>query len=81
MFWVILTAVLITVGCYFIWDWADRALFTYLGEAEITPGKWESCYTYDLMTIPARLVAFLCGVGSIFIFTLTWFFVCDIIFL
>ena len=32
MFWVILTAVLITAGCYFIWDWGLTSLFTYLGE-------------------------------------------------
>lgn len=80
MFWVILTATLITAGCYFVWDWANSSLFTYLGEAEITPGHWEMCYTYDLMTIPARIVAFLCGVAAIFVFVLTWFVVYDILF-
>lgn len=80
MFWVILTAALITVGCYWIWDWGYVSLFTYLGEAEITPGKWEMCYTYDLMTIPARIVAFLCGVAAIFVFVLTWFVVYGILF-
>lgn len=81
MFWVILTAALITVGCYWIWDWGYASLFTYLGEAEITPGKWEMCYTYDLMTIPARIVAVLCMLGSTLLCVLTWLFVYDIIFM
>ena len=81
MFWIILTAALVSVGCWFVWSWANDSLFTYLGEAEITPGHWENCYTYDNMTWPARIVAFLCGVGAILVFILTWFFVIDIIIL
>ena len=62
----------LTVGCYFVWSYAHESLFTYLGEAEITPGNWETCYTYDLLTVPARIVAFLAGVLAIVIFTVAW---------
>ncbi len=81
MFWVILTAILITIASYGIWDWGSNLLFTYLGEAEIAPNKWEACYSYDLMTIPARVVTFLCMLGSTLFAVLTWFFVYDIIFM
>ena len=74
-------AVAVSVGCYYIWDWSNTTLFTCLGEAEITSGEWEFCYTYDLMTIPARIVTFLCGVTAIIIFILTWFWVFDIFFM
>ena len=64
--------IIVTVGCYFLWSWSNDSLFTYLGDAEITPGNWEACYTYDIMTIPARIVAFLAGVGAIIAFVVTW---------
>lgn len=69
--WIVLN-LCITVGCWFVWSWSNDTLFTYLGEAEITPGNWEMCYTYDLMTIPARIVCFLCGVAAIVVFTVIW---------
>lgn len=62
--WIVIN-ICLTVGCWFVWSWSNESLFTYLGEAEITPDKWEKCYTYDLMTIPARIVCFLCGVAAI----------------
>ena len=80
-FEVICAAVAISIGCYFVWDWSNTSLFTYLGEAEISPGEWEMCYTYDLMTWPARIVCFMCGVAAITVFILTWFAVCDILFM
>ena len=72
MFWIILTAILISIGCYFVWDWANSNLFTYLGEADVY-GVIEQCYTYDLLSVPARIVCFLCGVAAIILFQLTWF--------
>lgn len=78
MLWIIVAAILVSVGCYFVWDWSDTTLFTCLGEAEIAPDEWETCYTYDLMTIPARIVCFLCGCAAITVFILTWFMVYDI---
>lgn len=74
MFWVIVFAILISIGCYFIWSWAHANLFTYLGEVETCAGI-EKCWSYDAMTIPARIVAFLCGAAAIAVFELTWFFV------
>lgn len=78
---IILAAITISIGCWFVWSWSNDMLFTYLGEAEITEGNWEMCYTYDLMTIPARIVVFLCGIAAITVFILTWFCVYDILFL
>ena len=71
MLWVIIAAITISVGCYFIWSWADHYLFTYLGEVEIE-NEIQHCYMYDTLSIPARIVAFLCGVFAIGIFELTW---------
>ena len=72
MFWIILYAILISIGCWFVWSWSNDSLFTYLGEADIC-GRIEKCYTYDLMTWPSRIVCFMCGVAAIAIFELTWF--------
>lgn len=76
----IIFGIIISIGCYFIWDWSNTSLFTYLGEAEISPDEWEMCYTYDLMTIPARIACFMCGVIAITVFILTWLAVYDILF-
>ena len=72
MFWIILTAFLITFICFHVWEWADASLFTVLGEVETCRGI-ETCYMYDAMTIPARIVCFMCGVAAITVFVLTWF--------
>lgn len=80
MFWVIVFAILISVGCYWVWEWADASLFTVLGEVETCNGI-ETCYMYDAMTIPARIVCFLCGIAAITVFISTWFGVYSIIFL
>ena len=80
MLWVIIFAILISVGCYWVWDWSNTSLFTPLGEVETCEGI-EMCYGYDAMTIPARIVAFLCGVAAIVVFWLTWFTVYGIIFM
>ena len=80
MLWVIVTAILVSIGCYFVWSWANDSLFTYLGEAEIN-GVMEACYTYDTMTLPTRIVCFLCGVGAIVVFELTWLTTYSIIFM
>ena len=79
MFWVILVAILISYLCYLVWSYANMHLFTYLGDVETCEGI-EKCYSYDAMTIPARIVAFLCGVAAIVVFWLTWFTVYGIIF-
>ena len=76
----IIFGIIVSIGCYFVWNWSNTSLFTYLGEAEISSDKWESCYTYDLMTWPARIVCFMCGVAAITVFILTWFTVYDILF-
>ena len=73
-------AIVLSIGCYFVWSWANDMLFTYLGEVEIN-GRTEACYTYDTMTLPARIVCFLCGVAAITIFWLTWFGIYAIMFL
>ena len=62
----------LTAGCYLALSYANDSLFTYLGDAEITPGNWEACYSYDLLTFPARIVAFLFGVLAIVMFTVAW---------
>ena len=80
MLWII-SAIIISAGCWFVLDWAHNSLFTYLGQAEISAGHWENCYTYDLMTWPARIVTFLCGICAELIFILTWLNVYDILFL
>lgn len=67
MFYVILIAALISVGCYWVWAWAHAHLFTYLGEVETCSGI-EQCYAYDILTIPARIVCFLCGCAAIAVF-------------
>lgn len=69
----------ITLGSYFIWSWANDSLFTYLGEADIN-GVMESCYTYDLMTLPARIVCFLCGCAAIAASVISWFWLASVIF-
>lgn len=71
MLWVIIVATLISIGCYFVWSWANAYLFTYLGEVETCAGT-EHCYMYDTLSIPARIVCFMGGVIAITIFTLTW---------
>lgn len=80
MFWAIIFAILISCGCFYVWKWADHYLFAYLGEAEIN-GHIEHCYMYDTLSIPARIVAFMCGVFAIGIFELTWCGVYVILFL
>lgn len=80
MFWIIVIAILVSIGCYFVWSWADASLFTVLGEVETCRGI-ETCYAYDAMTVPARIVCFLCGVAAITVFIVTWFNVYGIIFL
>lgn len=72
MFWTIVFALLISIGCFYVWEWADSYLFTYLGEVETCNGI-ESCYMYDALTWPTRIVAFLCGCAAITVFILTWF--------
>ena len=76
----LIIAIIISIGCYLLWDFSNSSLFTFLGEVEID-GEIEKCYTYDTMTLPARIVAFLCGVFAIILFWLTWFSVYGIIFL
>ena len=77
---VIIGAIIISIGCWFVWSWANDSLFTYLGEVETVSGI-EKCWGYDALTWPARIVAFLCGVAAIIVFELTWFGVCAIVFL
>jgi hypothetical protein len=72
-------AIAISIGCYFIWSWAHAHLFTYLGEVETCSGV-ERCYAYDVLSWPARIVAFLCGAAAIMIFELTWFAIYGILF-
>lgn len=78
MVWVIIAALIISIGCYLIWSWADASLFTVLGEVETCRGI-ETCYMYDALTIPARIMCFLCGVAAIAVFILTWAFTFSII--
>lgn len=68
---IIIIALIISIGCYYVWSWADAYLFTVLGEVETCRGI-ETCYMYDALSIPARIVCFLCGVAAITIFILTW---------
>lgn len=72
-------AVIISHICYSVWSWADAHLFTYLGDVETCAGV-EHCYMYDILSIPARIVIFLCGCAAIAIFELTWFSVYGILF-
>ncbi len=78
MFWIIIAAILVSIGCYFVWSWANAYLFTYLGEVETCSGI-EKCYMYDTLSIPARIVCFLCGTAAITVFVVTWFSVYAII--
>lgn len=80
MFWIIVAAILISIGCYFVWSWANTYLFTYLGEVETCSGI-EKCYMYDTLSIPTRIVCFLCGTAAIAVFIFTWFGVCAMIIL
>ena len=69
--WWAIANILISCVCWFVLSYANAMLFTYLGEADIN-GHMESCYTYDTMTLPARIVAFLCGCGAIGVFVVIW---------
>ena len=80
MLWIILAGIGISVGCYLVWSYADMYLFTYLGEVETENGI-EKCWGYDAMSIPARIVAFMCAVAAMVVFWLTWFSIYDILFL
>ena len=77
---IIICAIAISIGCYFVWSWANAYLFTYLGDVETCSGI-ERCYSYDALTWPARIVAFLCGTAAIYVFVFTWFSVYSILFL
>lgn len=77
---IICAAIIISIGCYYVWSWADAYLFTYLGDVETCAGI-EQCYMYDTLSWPARIVTFLCGVSAIIVFIITWFGVYDILFL
>ena len=77
---IIYAAVIVSVGCYFVWSWADAYLFTYLGDVKTCSGI-EQCYMYDALTWSARIVVFLCGAAAITVFILTWFGVYGILFL
>ena len=68
---IICAAIVVSIGCYFVWSWADTYLFTYLGDVETCTGI-EHCYMYDTLSIPARIVCFLCGVAAITVFIVTW---------
>jgi len=72
MSWVIIVGIIISYFCYQVWGWANAHLFEYLGEVETCAGI-EKCYAYHALSIPARIVCFLCGVIAIIIFVLTWF--------
>jgi hypothetical protein len=72
MFWVIIFAIGISIFCWLVLSWADAHLFTVLGEVETCRGI-ETCYMYDALSIPARIVCFMCGVAAITIFVVTWF--------
>lgn len=69
--WVVLN-IIITYVSFIVVQWADFHLFTYLGEAEITPGHWEMCFMYDTLTIPARIFAFGAAVLAMFITIAAW---------
>ena len=77
---VIFIALVVSVFCYYVWAWADAYLFTYLGEVETCAGI-EHCYMYDTLSIPARIVCFLCGCAAIAVFILTWLGVYGILFM
>lgn len=79
MFWIIIFAIGISFICLLILSWADAHLFTVLGEVETCRGI-ETCYMYDALSIPARILCFLCGVAAITLFILTWFAVYLILF-
>ena len=72
MFWIIIIGIFISYSCYQLWGWANAHLFEYLGEIETCEGI-KRCYAYDALSIPARIVCFLCGSVAIAIFILTWF--------
>lgn len=69
--WIIIN-LFISFWCYVVLCYSNDTLFTYLGEAEITPGHWEECYGYDTLTIPARIVAFGLGVAAVAVFVGAW---------
>lgn len=71
MFWEIIFAIFISIVCYHIWSWSNAYLFTYLGEVETCAGI-EKCYMYDALSVPARIVCFLCGCAAIAVFIWTW---------
>ena len=75
---IICAAIAVSIGCYYVWSWADAHLFTVLGEVETCRGI-ETCYMYDALSWPARIVCFLCGCAAITVFILTWFTVYGII--
>ena len=77
---IICVAIIISIGCYYVWSWADAYLFTYLGDVETCAGI-ERCYMYDILSWPARIVTFLCGISAIIVFIITWFGVYDILLL
>ena len=79
MIGVIILALFITYGCWVLWDYANTWLFTEV-IIEID-GEQHEGYSYEALTIPARIVAFLCGVAAIVAFWLTWFSVYGIIFM
>ena len=68
--WIVIN-LCITYGCYLVCSWANHYLFEYLGDAEIN-GEWKMCYSYHLLTIPARIFAMLAAVGMMFVAVCAW---------
>lgn len=71
MVWFLITNIILSIICFNLIQWADFHLFTYLGEVEIN-GKWEQCFMYHTLTIPARIVTFAIPVGAMFICFACW---------
>lgn len=70
--WIALN-IIITYASFVVVQWADYHLFTYLGEVEVAPGKWEMCFMYDTLTIPARIATFLIAFAAVGIAIFSWY--------
>lgn len=67
--WAFLGCVTISIVCWLVVSWVDFYLFAFLGIDE----EGNRYFMYDLLSIPARIVAFLIAVIIIYATFYSWF--------
>ena len=63
---------LIALACWVgVIAWINESLFITVGEVEISPNRVEEIFAYELLTVPARIVACIIGVAATY--AVAWF--------